>query len=227
MSDHHHAGPLDEDAAERLLDGADGHPRLHALLSAAAAPARPDELAGEDAAVAAFRAAPRTAHGSRAATLRRLLPVKILVAIGGSLILTGGAAYATMTGRLPGRAPAPATSPTVHHTNDDRDGDHHSDGPPTRLAPPPSSTPSPTSRRPETTSPGKSEQEHGKKNAPGQLKEDGQPAHPGGKPPGLGPTPPRGSENPKTRPTGDQDGTEPVQVTPTEGDQGIQPTEDD
>ncbi|MEV0807675.1 hypothetical protein AB0I41_15075, partial [Micromonospora sp. NPDC050200] len=55
--------PADRAEAERLLDAAraGGPPSagdpLARLLSAAAAPARPGELAGEEAALAAFRAA--------------------------------------------------------------------------------------------------------------------------------------------------------------------------
>ena len=112
MSDQHGRGELDRRTAERLLDGARDHARLHALLSAASAPARPEELAGEDAAMAAFKAAPRPARRSRLDAVRRFLTVKALVLIGGSLILTGGAAaYAAMNGHLPGRAPAPTPTP--------------------------------------------------------------------------------------------------------------------
>lgn len=120
MSDHHRAGRLDERTLEGLLglEGADAHARLHGLLSAAAAPARPEELAGEDAAVAAFRAAPRPARNSRmsrVAALRRFLTVKALVLVGGSLLLTGGAA-AAITGNIPGQeaSPTPSTTPGDH-----------------------------------------------------------------------------------------------------------------
>ncbi|MEH0974713.1 hypothetical protein V6U77_26620, partial [Micromonospora sp. CPCC 205546] len=61
------ARPADRGASDRLLDAARadaprtpdvvGSEPLARLLSAAAAPARPGELAGEEAAVAAFRAA--------------------------------------------------------------------------------------------------------------------------------------------------------------------------
>lgn len=61
---------IDRDAAEHLLGGAadaspDGPGALFGLLAAAAAPATADELAGEEAAVAAFREAARlTSHPS-------------------------------------------------------------------------------------------------------------------------------------------------------------------
>lgn len=73
---------LDKEAAERLLrrqpvDPADGRPRqeaetLAAALDAAARTARPatDELPGEAAALAAFRAVPRTATRTRSASAR-------------------------------------------------------------------------------------------------------------------------------------------------------------
>ncbi|WP_238007298.1 hypothetical protein KZZ52_02485 [Dactylosporangium sp. AC04546] len=66
------------------------------LLAAAAAPARPHELAGEDAAVAGYRRVYGTARppGRR----RRLAVLATLTAVGVSF---GSAAYAASTGRLP------------------------------------------------------------------------------------------------------------------------------
>lgn len=167
MSDHQQAGRLDRRAgrldrraAERILHGAGGHAPLDALLAAAAAPARPDELAGEDAAVAAFRAAARPAAGtSRAAALRRMLTIKVVAIVGASLVLTGGAAYATMTGRIPGHTPSSPASPSGY----DRDGHRN---PRTRYtqSPPPSRKATPT------PSPSVTEKEHGKAHAPGQQK---------------------------------------------------------
>ncbi|MEU8697434.1 hypothetical protein AB0C61_07055 [Streptomyces sp. NPDC048680] len=81
MADEHYEW-LDKEAAERLLRGepvdpADGRPeqdarRLAAALDAAARSARPatGELPGEEAALAAFRAAPRSASGTRSASAR-------------------------------------------------------------------------------------------------------------------------------------------------------------
>ncbi|TYB49406.1 hypothetical protein [Actinomadura chibensis] len=227
MSDHHQAGHpggqaarLDRRTAERLLRRA-GRPSpgaappdppdpLDALLAAAAAPARPGELAGEDAAVAAFRAVPRPARPSRAAALRRLLTIKVVAIVGGSLVLTGGAAYATITGRLPGHSPAPPASPSGY----DRDG-HRS--PPTRYTP----GPPPSSRRPATPTPAPTpsvtEKQHGKANAPGQQKQDqNQKTKPPRKP---HPTPSRGpgyTKNPSNGNPGNGivKGEEPSQLSP-------------
>jgi hypothetical protein len=108
----------DEAAAEQLLAGfGGGHRRLAELLSAASAPARPGELAGEEAAVAAFRSAvPAVAalpvsHRRRSARPRwaRLLTVKVG---GAALVLAaGGVAVAAGTGVLPG--PLVGTPPGV------------------------------------------------------------------------------------------------------------------
>jgi hypothetical protein len=87
MSHHTDPGRPDDRTAEQLLDGGDGHAALRALLSAAAAPARPEELTGEDAAVAAFLAAPRPARRHRAADLRRFLTAKVIAAVGGLILL--------------------------------------------------------------------------------------------------------------------------------------------
>src|SRR5687767_898748 len=68
-------------AAERLLSGAAAPPGtedLAALLSAASAPARPHELAGEADALAAFRAHPPTVTRW---SLRRALAVKVAAAV--------------------------------------------------------------------------------------------------------------------------------------------------
>jgi hypothetical protein len=63
--------PVDHDTAERLLaarldpaDAPPGYARVARLLRAAAAPAHPDELAGEPTALAMFRAASSRAVGS-------------------------------------------------------------------------------------------------------------------------------------------------------------------
>ncbi|MFI0369423.1 hypothetical protein ACH35V_16195 [Actinomadura sp. 1N219] len=177
MSDHHQPGNLDRRAAERLLDGAYDHARLHALLAAAAAPGRPEELAGEDAAVAAFRAAPRPEPRSRTAALRRFLTIKALAVAGGALILTGGAAYATITGQLPGRDPAPSSPSPSHREGKDTNGDEN---PATR-----SSSPAP----PSTGSPHGKSKQHGKSGAPGQQKKTKEPKP---RPPRHTPEPPRG-----------------------------------
>ncbi|WP_238011944.1 hypothetical protein KZZ52_37830 [Dactylosporangium sp. AC04546] len=101
---------IGRDEAERLLDGAagPGHEQLAALLRAAAGPARPHELAGEDAAVTAFRQA-RTAPAGRSPA--RSSPARSLVRPGrrvgvlaGALaagVLLAGTATAAGTGHLP------------------------------------------------------------------------------------------------------------------------------
>ncbi|MEO3822807.1 hypothetical protein [Actinomadura sp. B10D3] len=176
MSDHTEPGRLDDRTAERLLDGGDGPAALRALLSAAAAPGRPEELGGEDAAVAAFLAAPRPARRHRAADLRRFLTAKIIAAVGGLiLLLSGGVAYAT--GNFPGQEPAPSPSPTRSEPQG-RDGDST----PATHGSPPGTSPAPAAPGAGgTPGPGKSP---GRANAPGQQKRTAKPNSPG--------TPPRG-----------------------------------
>ncbi|MEU8798269.1 hypothetical protein [Spirillospora sp. NPDC048819] len=225
MSDHQRAGRLDERTLEGLLDleGADAHARLHGLLSAAAGPARPEELAGEDAAVAAFRAAPRPARKSRMAALRRLLTVKALVLVGGSLILTGGAA-AAITGNIPGReaSPSPSTTPS------DRTGTRQNETPATQFAPgmptgPRSSTPpgaSPT--------PGASKKGNSASTPPGQQKAKPTPPQntrtpPRGPGPGNGSPPPdigRPPDTGTTPRTGTGDSRPPTDIKSGNGENG-------
>jgi hypothetical protein len=93
---------LSQEAAERLLSGdltppPDGTDRLAALLAAASAPGRPDELAGEAAAMAAFRAHPPTI---RRWSLRRALTIKVAAAVA-VMVAAGGVAVASGTGFLP------------------------------------------------------------------------------------------------------------------------------
>ncbi|GAA0542087.1 hypothetical protein [Actinomadura livida] len=201
MSDHNGAGDLDRRTAERVLGGADDHARLHALLAAAAAPARPEELAGEDAAVTAFKAVPRPARTSRMAALRRFLTVKALVLVGGSLILTGGAAaYAAMNGHIPGRAPDPSATPTFDQR---RSTGQHSE-PVTHVTPrseepatAPSSAPPATKKR-RSASPGPAADPSagsGRENAPGQQT-----------PPPGNPDPPRGPGDDNGSPSGENSG---------------------
>jgi hypothetical protein len=122
----HRVGGLDRRAAERLLGGesprrADGENLLGDLLGAAAAPGRDRELAGEEAALSAFRAAhhpARAAQTSRrpvlGSRLTRHLPVKVAAAAAAVVALSGVAA-AAVTGTLPavfggGTPPAGPTS---------------------------------------------------------------------------------------------------------------------
>ncbi|MEV6929974.1 hypothetical protein AB0M46_36575 [Dactylosporangium sp. NPDC051485] len=91
---------------EELPDG-----RLGELLRAAAAPGRPHELAGEDAAVAGFRRAYRPVNRRR----RRAIALSLA---GLAAVSVGGTAYAAGTGHLPdpvrawiGENDRPSTAP--------------------------------------------------------------------------------------------------------------------
>lgn len=84
--------------------GPRGRRRLIALIAAAKVPARPGELAGEDAVMAAFRihaAKPPAAHQSVKTTLARLLTIKV-GALCAAVLGVGGVALAASTGSLPG-----------------------------------------------------------------------------------------------------------------------------
>ncbi|MEH1015741.1 hypothetical protein V6U90_21835 [Micromonospora sp. CPCC 206060] len=110
------SGRPDRDAADRLLDsptpptGADPDP-LARLLAAAAAPAQPDELAGEEAAMAAFRtiraAAPEPA--TPPASSRRRGTGAVAWIAGLATVATAGVAVAA--GGL-GRTGSPTPPPT-------------------------------------------------------------------------------------------------------------------
>jgi hypothetical protein len=114
--------PIDAATAERLLAGEGGPRRLAELLSAASAPARWTELAGEDAAAAVFRStrlAP-TRRSRRRVAVRvawaRLISVKAAVLV--LVLAVGGVALAAGTGVIPsplrgGGSPTPTPAPTV------------------------------------------------------------------------------------------------------------------
>lgn len=121
-----HRSRIDRDTAERLLRRASVPPRagaepLAGLLAAAAAPPRPDELAGEPAVMAAFRAArlgpvPQTRRRSMIKmALAKLLTLKVAAAAV-TVTAAGGVALAATSGNLPGvandksRPPAHATA---------------------------------------------------------------------------------------------------------------------
>ncbi|WP_020521506.1 hypothetical protein [Catelliglobosispora koreensis] len=114
-----HPRHLDRETAERLLSGASStaHPELSALLSSAAGPALPGELAGESAAVAAFLAARRNPM-QRPHRLRRMLVLKVSAVV--ALVTAGGLAFASGTGIIPSPfrpTPVPTVSspvPSVH-----------------------------------------------------------------------------------------------------------------
>jgi hypothetical protein len=112
--------PLRPADVERALGGAGPWPPdLVRLVAAAQAPASPGELAGEDAAVAAFRQARNDSARPVRRTLARVVAVK--VAAGVAILAAGGYAVAAATGAVPApgfvpeRAPAPvATTPAKH-----------------------------------------------------------------------------------------------------------------
>jgi len=102
---------LDDETAERLLDGlAVGPRRLADLLAAAAAPAFAADLVGEDAAITEFRTSrpvPTPRHRSHRQVWARLLTVK--GAALAAAFAVAGVAVAASTGVLPTplRDPAP------------------------------------------------------------------------------------------------------------------------
>ncbi|MFG3698234.1 hypothetical protein ACGF5C_09995 [Micromonospora sp. NPDC047620] len=114
--------PADRAESDRLLDAARaGSPAadpesLARLLSAAAAPARPGELAGEEAALAAFRAARAAAPATIAATRpprgRRFTAGAVAWAAGIAVTATAGAAFAAVTLDRPDD-PAPPPRPAT------------------------------------------------------------------------------------------------------------------
>jgi hypothetical protein len=119
----------DRAAAERLLRGtptapATGPEPLASLLAAAAAPGRPDELAGEHAAVVAFRMAHRPpATQPRSRSMIRTAVGKVLTAKAAAVLAAttiGGVAVAASTGNLPtqhGGSPSPNSSHSAAATS--------------------------------------------------------------------------------------------------------------
>jgi len=111
--------------AERLLDGHPGtgvSALLAARLRAASAPAHPDELAGERAALSAFQAAaqldpnPRQRRPSMLKiALAKLLTVKAAAAAAAVTAGAGGIALAAGTGLLPIELPTGPASPSGTH----------------------------------------------------------------------------------------------------------------
>jgi hypothetical protein len=105
------APPLDQDTADRLLavrldpaDAPPGYAALARLLAAATAPPRPDELAGERAAMAEFvamtRCCPPTRLSRRAGMPARRFSAKA-IAVALTAVLTIGGVAAAATGLLP------------------------------------------------------------------------------------------------------------------------------
>jgi len=104
----------DQDTLERLLDDRldpasvpPGYGGLARLLAVAAAPAAPDELAGEELAMATFaaelRSHPSTHIPRRAAVVSKVLTMKAAAAALVAVLSIGGIAAAA-TGLLPGQA---------------------------------------------------------------------------------------------------------------------------
>ncbi|MEU8241447.1 hypothetical protein AB0C07_24640 [Actinoplanes missouriensis] len=90
---------MDRKTAESLLrGGVPGHP-VAEVLSAAKAPATERELAGEAAAMAAFRAAPPAAP--RRSPMLTFLSFKVAAAAFATTATVGGVALAASTGSLP------------------------------------------------------------------------------------------------------------------------------
>jgi hypothetical protein len=97
---------------DRLLAGGSPGPEdrgLTALFDAVTAPASPQELSGERAAVAGFVSARRNAHPAAASSGRRRTPLlaraaTVKVMIAAAVLVLGGTAVAAETGSLPDAA---------------------------------------------------------------------------------------------------------------------------
>lgn len=124
--------------------GTDPHEPLEAVLRAATAPGHPEELAGEQAAVAAFRTA--VVHAPRKRSfLARVLTVKALVV--GSVAVSTGVVLAAVGGALPvpglepGDTPPSVTNPASIPPEQPSDGPTSTtDEPAGQPTSPPSST---------------------------------------------------------------------------------------
>ncbi|WP_446215399.1 hypothetical protein [Micromonospora sp. IBHARD004] len=137
-------GPADRAESERLLDTArDGRPPaaaadpLRHLLAAAAAPANPGELSGEEQALAAFRAA-RAAPApapARAPRRRRLRAGAVAWVAGLATTATAGVAFAAVSLDAPEEPTPPPASTTPGSSGGD------SSPSPTRGADPTGSDP--------------------------------------------------------------------------------------
>ncbi|WP_329246584.1 hypothetical protein OG417_51940 [Actinoallomurus sp. NBC_01490] len=103
---------LDPDTAERMLRGEPtGPPRLARLLAAASAPPETGRAEGEQAALAAYRAARLGSRARRGRRIPALLSLKAAL-IGLALLLTGGVAVAATAHHLT----APPGDRRPHHT---------------------------------------------------------------------------------------------------------------
>jgi hypothetical protein len=126
------SGRINRDSAERLLSAAAVEPRgvpdaLIHLLAAARAIAQPAELAGESAAMDAFRAVllGPTPHPRRRSMLQtalaKFLTLKVAAAAVVTVAATGGVALAATNGALPDALSnhSPTAKPSAHSTADD------------------------------------------------------------------------------------------------------------
>jgi hypothetical protein len=124
----HRRSRIDRGAAERLLAGAAPHPQdgpdgLVLLLAGMRAPAHPDELLGEEPAMAAYRAAnlgpvlqPRRRSMLETA-VAKLLTLKAAAAAAAVITATGGVALAASAGVLPNPLDgSPTARPSAHAT---------------------------------------------------------------------------------------------------------------
>ncbi|POM23135.1 hypothetical protein BTM25_42870 [Actinomadura rubteroloni] len=132
-----------------------GSPALTRLVEAAQASAGPGELAGEEAAVAAFRAA----RAERAPRRVRAVTVRALAVGGVVAVLGGGAGLAAASGHLPAPGGAPARTHPATRT-DAPDRERGGTGPAGRPVVPhpdasPAPRPTPDASATPTPSPGK------------------------------------------------------------------------
>lgn len=125
-----HSSRIGRRTAQQLLDRAsagtgNGHPSLTAVLNAAGAPGRTEELASEHAVVTAFQAAgvhpvPQPGRISVIKTaVAKVLTVKILAIV--ATTTAGGVALAASTGALPNPLAKPAPSASAGLSAADRD----------------------------------------------------------------------------------------------------------
>ncbi|GAA1625187.1 hypothetical protein [Catellatospora bangladeshensis] len=150
MSEFHTTDAFDPDACEGMLDGArtqvPGHGPVGDLLALAAAPGRPEELAGASTVMTAFRAAyPRHVARTRR-RLGRALALKVGAVV--AALTVGGVAFAAHSGVLPSPFPATPdrTAPVASRpggTSASGSSPGASASPPASLLPSPSLSPSP------------------------------------------------------------------------------------
>lgn len=140
MSEFSTTGGIDPGTSERLLDGARtqvaDHGPVGDLLARAAAPGRPEELAGAATVLAAFRAAYPQPVARRRHTLRRALTLKVGAIV--AALTVGGVAFAAHSGVLPNPFPIGPQSPVSPSESRPGATTGHS------ALPSPSGTPSPS-----------------------------------------------------------------------------------